>query len=514
MRTRSRSVRSRVPGDAVAAAAAVVPLLSKLLRVRHRGARATRRDARQLARGCAASRAAIRSVRADMTRFPSDCISLCMDKRTLLALVLMALVIVVTPMLFSVARADAAARADSTARPRRAARRNAAPPTLRTPAPRPATAAAPADGADRAPRRARRRRRDRPSRRVLAHAASELRVRDSGRRADRGATITGYTRPASRTSRHHGRRAATAVRCFAIASPLGADTIALDTRSIHGAAQSGSTIDVHVDGARAIASPIKPSRRLSARACAARVPNAPAGLGAAHRPSERAALERSGHARRSCGISRSATSCPLRDVRAFRSRSSIPGRRASTPASMQWVAARNKYWLVALMQPVGTPAPARRLPRHVDAAAARASARSRDARHATTAYPLTNGAVRVRPVRRTAVVERAARARQRSRERESVRRLPARRRAAVRDDRDAHAALDEGDAPRELRLGARHLRRRRFACCSGRSTRRRCARASRCSACSRSCTAIQKKYKSDPDKQRDAMMKLYQGRTG
>ena len=74
MRTRSRSVRARLPGGALAAASRLVPLLSKLLRVRHRGASSA--TARCVVAGlpCGGSRAVIRSGLAATTRFPSDLI--------------------------------------------------------------------------------------------------------------------------------------------------------------------------------------------------------------------------------------------------------------------------------------------------------------------------------------------------------------------------------------------------------------------------------------------------------
>lgn len=79
---------------------------------------------------------------------------------------------------------------------------------------------------------------------------------------------------------------------------------------------------------------------------------------------------------------------PLRDVTTILFSKLDTTVRADT-GGMQWVAARNKYWLVALMKPVGTPAGSefRGLVMRRDSAAGKIVHTA----HATTSLPLTNG---------------------------------------------------------------------------------------------------------------------------
>ncbi|HTI62291.1 MAG TPA: YidC/Oxa1 family insertase periplasmic-domain containing protein [Gemmatimonadaceae bacterium] len=79
---------------------------------------------------------------------------------------------------------------------------------------------------------------------------------------------------------------------------------------------------------------------------------------------------------------------PLRDVTTVPFSKLDTAVRADT-GGMQWVAARNKYWLVALMKPVGTPAGSefRGLVMRRDTATGKIVRTA----HATTSLPLTNG---------------------------------------------------------------------------------------------------------------------------
>ena len=111
---------------------------------------------------------------------------------------------------------------------------------------------------------------------------------------------------------------------------------------------------------------------------------------------------------------------PRRDVKSVAFAKLDPGSVRADTGSFQWVAVRTKYWLVALMQPVGATSRRASSADIVMRGAPRAG-KIVDAAYATTIASAHERRVRVRSVRRSAVVAGAPRAGERPRERESVR---------------------------------------------------------------------------------------------
>ena len=173
---------------------------------------------------------------------------------------------------------------------------------------------------------------------------------------------------------------------------------------------------------------------------------------------------------------------------------------------MQWVSVRTKYWLVALMRPVsaGVGGTFHGLVMRGDTAVGKIKRTA----SATTSIPLTNGQIAFDIYAGPQSWEELHAL---GNDLENVNPYAGfmhARRAAVRDDRDAGAAVDEEHVPRELRVGARDLRRRDSprALAANQKAMRTSIAMQRLQP---ELQEIQKKYKNEPDKQRDALVKLY-----
>jgi YidC/Oxa1 family membrane protein insertase len=300
-----------------------------------------------------------------------------MDKRTLLALVLMAIVIVVTPMLFSSGRRATATRADSTA-VATAASDSATKPALQTtrptvestpPATQRAVTPAPAQtlAADSA---------------VLATPRAKYTIVTPGA-VPSAVHINGYAdlRPGRRDSMILAQHVGPLLRYRLV---LGADTIDL-SRVGFTVQSSGSTVTL-----TSTSPPVSITYQAAngfRTSVHGQVANAPPGstllidLPRDLRSAEADTLDDMRHLAYGYKL-------PRRDV------VSVPFAKLDTTVrvdtgAMQWVAVRDKYWLVALMHPVnaGVGATFRGLASRGDTAIARIK------RHAsaTTSVPLANG---------------------------------------------------------------------------------------------------------------------------
>jgi YidC/Oxa1 family membrane protein insertase len=303
-----------------------------------------------------------------------------MDKRTILALVLMALVIVVTPRFFPSARRPATQPADSTNASSVPAGNALANAPAASPAAAPALAEQPVAAPSSPPL---------PLRavdsstvttshakiRLVSPGAVPMAVEVSGfrnLRPDRRDTIATIAQP--RGPLLHYRLA------------MGSDTVSLD--SVRFAInQSGSTT-TFASAAPAISITYEATPDGYRTAVRGRVANAPPGSALLiDLPGELHSIE----ADTADDVRHLAYGykMPLRDV------SSVPftkldvGSVRVDTGSFQWVSVRNKYWLVALMEPVG--AKPAGVFRGVTARGAPRAGKVANAAFATTSYPLTNG---------------------------------------------------------------------------------------------------------------------------
>jgi YidC/Oxa1 family membrane protein insertase len=303
-----------------------------------------------------------------------------MDKRTILALILMALVIVVTPRLFPSSRRSTPQAADSTnAANVPAAVPASAAPTTSQPAPpavveQPAAAPSSPSLSVRAVDSA-----------ALATSHGEINLVSPGAvpmsvqvtgfrnlRPDRRDTIATIAQP-------HGP-----LLHYRLA--MGSDTISLDTVRF-AIERSGSTA-TFASNVPAISISYEATPDGYRTAVRGRVASAPANAALLiDLPSELRSIE----ADTADDVRHLAYGykMPLRDV------SSVPFSKLDVGAvrvdtgSFQWVSVRNKYWLVALMQPVG--AKAAGVFRDVTTRGAPRAGKIVNAAFATTSYPLTNG---------------------------------------------------------------------------------------------------------------------------
>jgi YidC/Oxa1 family membrane protein insertase len=298
-----------------------------------------------------------------------------MDKRTLLALVLMALVIVVTPMLFSSSRRPTSGSTDSlSAPPTTAAPNSSAVITSATqPVQHPPTVAeAPA-----------------PPPNVIAESTVLATPRAKYSLVTPGAVpgsvkINGFAdlRPGRRDSMVVLQRGAPLLRYRLV---TGADTVDLGT--IPFAIQQSGTSVTLTSAAPTISITYKATSDGFRTSVIGRVANAPAGstllIDLPHelRSAEADTLDDLRHLAYGYKL-------PRRDV------VSVPFSKLDTvvridTGAMQWVSVRTKYWLVALMQPVGAAAGGtfHGLVMRGDTAVAKIKRRA----SATTSIPLNNG---------------------------------------------------------------------------------------------------------------------------
>lgn len=309
-----------------------------------------------------------------------------MDRRTLLALALMAIVIIVTPILFPsarrpVAKPDSAASASTasmSADTGRAAVVAVSPPSNAVAAAPVATQSAPSMSAPR------------PSRTIDSITLAEGRTRQeyvnpgavparvaiegfrSLRPGDRGAPLV-IEQP--RAPLLHYRLA------------LATDTIALDTIAF-AVSQSGSTT-IFTSSSPAITISYQAIGDGFRTAVRGTVANAPAratlfiDLPSTLRSNEADTLDDERHLAYGFKI-------PLRDPTTIAfTKLNVNEVRVDT-GSFEWVNARDKYWLVALMQPVGSPKPAGVFHDLVMRGGVR-NGRNAPTAYATTSYPLSNG---------------------------------------------------------------------------------------------------------------------------
>lgn len=303
-----------------------------------------------------------------------------MDKRTILALVLMALVIVVTPRFFSSSRRSTTQAADSTnAASVPAATPTGAAPTASQPAPpavveqptaapsSPSLSVRAVDSATLATSHA--------HISLVSPGAVPMSVQVTGfqnLRPDRRDTIATLAQP--RGPLLHYRLA------------TGSDTISLDT--VRFAIERAGSTTTFSSSAPAISISYEATPDGYRTAVRGRVANAPANAALLiDLPSELRSIE----ADTADDVRHLAYGykMPLRDVSSVAfSKLDVGSVRVDT-GSFQWVSARNKYWLVALMQPVG--AKPAGVFRDVTARGAPRAGKVANAAFATTSYPLTSG---------------------------------------------------------------------------------------------------------------------------
>ena len=293
-----------------------------------------------------------------------------MDKRTLLAFALMAVVIVVTPLLFPSSRRAPVQPGDTT----RAVQPPPAPPAptavQSTVAP-PASTVTPAGTSDAVP---------------VTTARARYVFQNPGA-VPRSATIFGFKnlRPGRRDSmavleQPHADGPLLHYRLSAGGEIIALDTIKFDVQ------QSGGTTTFTSSGPAITISytQTQDGFRMNVRGSVATATPGEAML--IDLPSELGSVEADtlDDARHLAYAYRA----PLRDVTTILFSKLDTAVRADT-GGMQWVAARNKYWLVALMKPVGTPAGSefRGLVMRRDTATRKIVRTA----HATTSLPLTNG---------------------------------------------------------------------------------------------------------------------------
>jgi YidC/Oxa1 family membrane protein insertase len=303
-----------------------------------------------------------------------------MDKRTIIAMILMALVIVVTPRFFPSSRRSTTQGADSTnaanvpaAVPASAApttSQPAPPAVVEQPAASPSSPTLPIRAVDSA---------------TLATSHGQISLVSPGAvpmsvqvtgfrnlRPDRRDTIATIAQP-------HGP-----LLHYRLA--MGSDTISLDT--VRFAIERSGSTTTFASIAPAISISYEATPDGYRTAVRGRVANAPANAALLiDLPSELRSIE----ADTADDVRHLAYGykMPLRDV------SSVPFSKLDVGAtrvdtgSFQWVSVRNKYWLVALMQPVG--AKAAGVFRGVTSRGAPRTGKIVNAAFATTSYPLTNG---------------------------------------------------------------------------------------------------------------------------
>jgi YidC/Oxa1 family membrane protein insertase len=295
-----------------------------------------------------------------------------MDKRTLLAAALMALVIVLTPRIFS-SRSAPPAPADSTAATQPS---GAAPPT---PTPPVATS-----GVDTVARRT-------PPR-ALTSAATITTPRASFALMSPGAAPGDVTLPSFhdlRPGEPHGSNVVIAPAgqlqlTYRLATPT--DTIALDTLSF--------TVAQTANEATFSSAPITLTYRATSDgyrvAVTGQASNAPPGasliidLPSGLRSVEADTVDDTRHLAFAYKI-------PRRDAASVSFAKLEPGSARVDTGSFQWVAIRTKYWLVALMQPVGATPPAG-IFRNILLRGAPRTGKTVNTAYATTSLPLKNGA--------------------------------------------------------------------------------------------------------------------------
>jgi YidC/Oxa1 family membrane protein insertase len=311
-----------------------------------------------------------------------------MDKRTILALVLMALVLVITPRLFPSARRPTAQPSDSAATSSTGTTSVTGAPSAQT-----AQAAQQPNPTTTAPSIAQ------PA--VVGPAtAAVLRPADSATLASNHEQITLVSPGAVPTAIHlSGYRNLRPDRHDTVATiapphgPLlhyriasGSDTIALDSVRFS-IARSGSTTTFS-SAAPPISISYAPTTDGYRTTVSGRVANAPPGSTLLiDLPSELGSIE----ADTADDLRHLAYGfkIPLRDVSSVPFGKLDPGTVRVDTGSFQWVSVRNKYWLIALMQPVGAK-PAGVFRGFTTRGAPRVG-KVATAAFATTSYPLANG---------------------------------------------------------------------------------------------------------------------------
>ena len=297
-----------------------------------------------------------------------------MDKRTLLAAALMALVIVLTPRIFS-SRSASPPRADSTAVTSPAPANSASAVTQAPP-----VAQARADTSTQHAARA------------ITQAATLTTPRASFALMNPGAAPGDVTLPSFHDLRPGERKGSSVVIApagrlqFVYRLANARDTIALDTLAFT-VAQTPNEVTFSSAPISLTYRTTSDGYRLSVSGQAA---NAPPGatlvvdLPSGFRSIEADTLDDTRHFAFAYKI-------PRRDANSVAFSKLEPGSARVDTGSFQWVAARTKYWLVALMQPVGSTPPAGVF-RDILLRGAPRTGKVVDAAYARTTVPLKNGA--------------------------------------------------------------------------------------------------------------------------
>ncbi len=305
-----------------------------------------------------------------------------MDKRTILALVLMALVIVITPRFFPSSRRATTQSADSTQTVSAVSTNPVISAPAVTPSAPPAIAE-PRAGAPTAPTPSLGLRAADSSTVVTSHAQITLVTPGA---VPTAVQLAGYRN--LRPDRHDtaGLIAQPRGALLHYRLAMGSDTVLLD--SVRFSIERSGTTTTFTSSAPQISISYEATPDGYRTAVRGRVANAPAGSALViDLPSELRSIE----ADTADDLRHLAYGykMPLRDV------SSVPFSKLDVGAvrvdtgSFQWVSVRNKYWLVALMQPIGTK-PAGVF-RGVTSRGAPRAGKVANAAFATTSYPLANG---------------------------------------------------------------------------------------------------------------------------
>ncbi len=318
-----------------------------------------------------------------------------MDKRTILALVLMALVLVVTPMLFPSSRRTTPATVDSSSA--RAAERSTAPAPV---APANTTAAAPtaANPAADTSSRSRRTATVPPIASGPAESTTVITPREQLVLVNPGAVpvaarLTGYRnlRPDRRDTGAILAQPRGPLLHYRLVT--GPDTVSLD--SVRFAVQQTGASVTFTSTSPAITISYQATPGGFRTAVRGSVANAPAGsallidLPSELRSVEADTIDDLRHLAYGFKM-------PLRGVSSVSFSKVDPGEVRVDTGSFQWVSARNKYWLVALMQPVGQQGSATKpagVFRDVTVRGAPRASKIANAAYGTTAYPIVNGQI-------------------------------------------------------------------------------------------------------------------------
>jgi YidC/Oxa1 family membrane protein insertase len=321
-----------------------------------------------------------------------------MDRRTLLALALMAAVIIITPMLFPSSRTANKAIRDTAAAGATAAPVTPATPATTTPTPtaQPTVSAAPGAAATTTTTTTRTAQPKVPAESVTVAGARATTILVNTGAVPAAVKITGFKslRPGARDSSLTISQTHGPLLHYRLVT--GRDTIALDT--VNFAVAKSGNVTTFTSASPAMTLSYETSADGFQTAVRGNVANAPAGslmlidLPSNFRSAEADTLDDQRHHAYGYKI-------PLRDVESIPFSKLDANTVRSDTGSFQWVNARDKYWIIALMQPVPANVNPNNPPKGVGVfrglvmrGGVRAG-RVAPTASATTSYPMTNGQI-------------------------------------------------------------------------------------------------------------------------